>query len=806
MDKFKDLIPHAIAHVAFFVLASIFFFPLYQGKTLTQSDNIQLRGTLSEVAKYRKEEGRNIKWSNKEFSGMPTLTGSPTNPFYYSQAFFSFFLQSPIIIMLFAFVGFYLLLSAFDLKIWMRALGGFAYAFSTFNLISLEAGHDNKVYAMAFMAPILAGTIWAYRGQFLKGFSVTVVATGYQVYFGHIQISYYTIIILLSYFLFQLVRHLKEGRFSHLLKPSAFLLLAGLLGVLMVIPKIWAIQEYSPYSTRGGSELRVQDESGPTTGLDKSYAYRWSNGVMEVFTVAFPYFHGGASAEPLGDDSHVAEVMRRNRVDRNTSRQILSSVPLYWGQQPGTAGPLYFGVIIVFLFITGYFVLDRRLMVWATILCAIGFLLSMGKNLQWFSDLFFDYVPLYNKFRSVTMIMSIPQLIFPLVASLSLSELLYSKDPIEKKFKIGWVSAAIILGIGAFFLITKSMFFEFSSPSDPNLAAAGYPEWLIGAIQTDRIALFNKDIYRAFLLVGLAFLLCWAYWKNRIKENYLIAGLLLLCFFDLWLVNKRYITYDGFFKKQSDIQALRPSVADQQIGQDSEYYRVFNLAGDPFNDGVTSYHHYSIGGYNAIKIQRYQDLIERHISAGNRNVLNMLNARYYITRGNDGAPRAQRNQNALGHAWSIQRINWVEGATQEIDRVGQINTAVEVAVDAKYQSEITKSSYSGTGTIEMTDYDPEHLTYNFQADEDQYVVFSEVWYGPGWVSLIDGEEVPHQRVNYTLRGMPVPAGTHELEFVYRPKSVRLGELLSWTSSVIVILLIVGGARFGRRLLGTTAQS
>ena len=790
MEKLKSIAPHALAHLIFFLVVSVFFFPLYQGKDLVQSDNVQLRGTLSEVADFQKEEGRIIKWSNKEFSGMPTLTGSRSSPYYYFQAAVSTLLKAPVLISLFLFSGFYILLSAFNCQFWVRSLGSFFYAFSTFNLISLEAGHDNKVYAMAFMAPILAGVVWAYRGNLTRGMIVTALATGYQVYFGHIQISYYTIIILLTYTIYQLVTNGQQGQIQALLKPSVILIFAGILGVMMVIPKIWAIQEYSAYSNRSGSELRQSESAEKPAGLDKDYAYRWSNGQMEIFTIAFPYFHGGASMEPLGNKSNTGEVLRANRVDRRTADQILSRVPLYWGEQPGTAGPIYFGILVVFLFVLGYFLLDKSFMIWATSLCVLGFLLSMGKNLQWFSDLFFDYIPLYNKFRSVTMIMSIPQLVFPLVASLALTRLLDENTEKARKMRAIKVSTGIVFGVGLFFLLTKKLFFDFASAADVGMQNAGYPDWLMDAIVSDRVRVFNGDIIRSLVLTGLfitgLFLLYW----QKIQLKFLVVLVFLISVFDLWMVNRRYIRNEDYFSSTRDLQALNPSQADLQIQADQTYYRVLNLTVDPFNEGVTSFHHHNIGGYNAIKIQRYQDLIERYISTVNEQVLNMLNTKYFIVDQGNG-PYAQLNGSAFGNAWLVNQLEWVDGPNEEIEKLGQIDLAATAVIDANYQSMIDETNFSGAGTISLTQYDPEYLAYDFQSSSSQFAVFSEIWFGPGWVAKIDGNEVPHQRVNYVLRGLKVEPGEHKIEFFYQPKSQKIGEVVAWSSSFLVMLLLIG---------------
>ena len=781
----------------FFVIASLFFLPLYQGKDFIQSDNVQLSGTSRELSEYR-ELGRNLKWSNTEFSGMPLMVGGSTNPFIYVQKFLKSFLHTEIAILMLLMSGFYVLGLALNVTLVVRLLGALAFAFSTFNIISLEAGHDNKVYAMAFMAPILGGMIWVYNKEYLKGFLTVLIATSYQVYFGHIQISYYTLILIISYFLYDLLRKIAGYSFKEFLKPNLILLLAGVLAVGINISKLWALQEYAQYSNRGGSELTETDDSDVNTGLDKEYAFRWSNGKSEVLTILFPYFHGGATVETLGPDSETAQALRTRNVDRGTTGNLLSRVNTYWGEQPGTAGPLYFGAFIVILYILGFVVLDRKLMIWASAISLLAILLSMGKNFMSLSEFFFDYVPLYNRFRSVTMIMSIPQLIFPMVAMMTLSkmmDILSKKNERYKLFKVvgGVVGASLLL------IIFKDAFFDFVSPSDSIYSQNGYPDWLIAAIQADRAKLFQSDILRSMGFVILGLLVLWLGSIKKINENLAFGLVALLVFIDLGLVNKRYVTSDDFSRPVSDLQVLKPSKASLSINQDKGYYRVFNTTVDAFNEGITSMHHNSIGGYNAIKIQRYQDLIQGYLSRGHRPVLDMLNTKYFIVPGQN-EPVAQRNVGAMGNAWFIKRVNEVSGAQKEFDALRTINPREEAIFDTTYVHSLPKDkTFTGLGTITLDSYDPERLVYHSESDEDQIAVFSEVFYTPGWRARVNGQEFNILRANYILRSLHLPAGSNEIEFYYTPNSYRIGDKVSVMCSILATFFCIGFFRFEKRL-------
>ncbi|MDH5609518.1 MAG: hypothetical protein OEY56_08560, partial [Cyclobacteriaceae bacterium] len=634
MEKIKPLIPHLIAVLIFFVISSVFFFPLYEGKALVQSDNVQLTGTHKEITDFQ-EKGEQIRWTNKEFSGMPILSGSTYNLFgFLNHLLYYGIAPKPVMMVLTLLLGFYVLSLVMGVSRWLAVLGSFAFAFSTFNIISIEAGHDNKVLAMAFMAPVLAGVILAYRGNYLKGSVLTAVAAGFQLLFGHIQITYYLLIMVIAYLIVVVVQTIKSGEWKRFVHASLCLAGATLVAVGCNFGKLTALYEYSSYSTRGGSELSSQQNEGG--GLDKDYALAWSNGVMETFTVMFPYFHGGATGEKLSPQSATYKSLQSRGVDGQTIQQVTANAPLYWGTQPFTAGPIYFGVLLVMFYILGLFILDGPIRWWGLSLLLLSLFLAMGKNAEWFTNLFFYYVPMYNKFRSVTMIMSMAQLIVPLGAILALDRLFSEGMTVRVKQKHVLVSLAIVVGTGLFFLLFKSAFFDFTGPNDGRY---GFPDWLLDALAADRVSRFSSDIWRSLIISALGTAVVWLFIQKKIKTTYLIAGISLLVFIDLWAVNKRYLGADDFqAKSRVARQSFQPSPADTQILQDKSYYRVLDLTKNPFADGLTSYFHFSIGGYSAIKMQRYQEVIDRYLSQANEKVLSMLNTRYFITPGENNRP------------------------------------------------------------------------------------------------------------------------------------------------------------------------
>ncbi len=803
MDKAKDIIkkilPHLVPFLIYFIIVSIYFFPLYEGKTLVQSDNVQLAGTLSELNEYR-DMGEEIHWSNVQFSGMPLQNGSLKNHFSINKSIF-FWLPQPVVIMLWLYLGFYILMITLGVNNWLSGIAALAFAFSSFNIISIEVGHDNKVYAIAFMAPVLAGAILAYSRKYLQSLLLTTVLLGFHIYYYHIQISYYLLIMLIVYAIIMAWDLVKAGQFNTFIKGSVILLIAAFLAVGGNIPRLWKVYEYGQASNRGGSELTsssVDSNRSSSSGLDIDYALNWSNGVAEIFTIMIPYFHGGASGEELEDDSKMAQVLRTNGMGENQINSVLSRVPLYWGDQPFTQGAIYFGILIVGLFAVSLFVLDRKLLVWGLVLVVISLLLSMGKNALWFSELFFYNVPLYNKFRSVTMIIAIPQLIFPMFGFMALDKIVSGGLKAGDIKKILMRSLIIVSGLLLFWLIFKKAFFDFEGAHD---GSYGYPGWLLNALIDDRISLFNADIFRGLALLAAVSVAFWFWFVGKLSRSQFYIVFLILIIIDLLPVDRRYLGHDDFVvNRSSAMQQIPITPADQTILQDESYYRVFNTTRNITGDGLTSYHHFSVGGYSAIKLQRYQEVIEGYISKGHRGVLSMLNSKYFIVNGSENQPQAQRNNQALGNAWLVKSITEVNDANEEFNALESVNIGDEAVYDKRFSGYLqgTNGSFAGSGRIGLMDYHPEVLKYQFESSNDEFAVFSEIYYQPGWQAYLDGEEVEHIRVNYLLRGLKIPAGNHEIVFEYDPPSIKFGIPIQTGSFILIAIMILATTIFTLR--------
>lgn len=792
----KPAVPHILALLGFVIVASIFFSPSFQGKELIQSDNIQLAGTNKEITEFR-EKGETIRWTNREFGGLPVAVAYKFNPFrLFGNVIYNVNPRS-ITTMLCLLMGFYVLAMAFKISPLMTFIFSLAFGFSTFNLLSIEAGHDNKVLSMALMPVVLAGVVLVYDRKLILGVITTFLGGGMLFYFGHIQITYYTLIIVLGYFLYILVISWKKSQWRNTIYGSVILALTVISALGFNYGKLAALSEYSSYSTRGGTEL---SSGNGRTGLSKEYATAWSNGKSEIFTIIFPYFHGGASREQLSESSTIYRALKGQNVPEATIEQVLANVPLYWGDQPFTGGPLYFGAIVCVLFLLGLLIVKDPMKWWILIVTILALLLSMGKNLSWFTDFFFNYIPLYNKFRSVTMIMSIAQLLIALFAAFTIDRLLESDISLNDLKSVGIKFGLPFLGLSLFFMFFKSALFDFQGLNDANL---GFPNWLLIALEEDRKDQFDSSILRSLLFISsfLIALVLRQMKKLNLQQFSLILMLLILG--DLWVVNKRYLNSKDFRRVvESRSKNFQPTVADMQIKNDESYFRVLNTTVDPFSDGTTSYHHFSIGGYSAIKMQRYQEIVDTYLRNADRSVLNMLNTKYFIVQDNAGNPIARINSDALGNAWFVKRLVIVKNADDELNLLNTIPLQDEALVDERFSGylEGRPTEFNSTGEISLNEYHPERLSYDFHSATEQFVVFSELFYGPGWKAYIDGQLASHIRVNYVLRGMYIPEGEHEIQFRFQPPSAtRAG--IATLSSTLLLLITVLGSLFVRKKYG-----
>ena len=783
--NWKKLLPHLTAVAVFVLISLVYFSPVLEGKKLEQQDIRQFKGMSEEIVQHRAEYDEEPLWTNSMFSGMPAYQISVlhmSNLVSYFSKIFKLYLPAPAGTVFLYLLGFYFLLVTLSIDYRLAIVGAIAFAFSSYFFIIIEAGHNTKAHAIGYIAPIVASVLMVFRGRMLLGAALTALFTALMVNANHFQITYYLIMLLFVIGIVKLIEAIKEKTIPVFMKQVAFLLLAGGIGALTSSSKLMTTMEYGAESIRGKSDLTA-NQSNKTSGLDKDYATAWSYGKAESFTLLIPNFHGGASGGELGTDSETYKLFK-NSAQSSQAKNIIKQLPLYWGTQPFTSGPVYAGAIICFLFVLGLFLFNGYLRWWVVGSFILMLTLGWGKNLMPLTDFFLDYIPAYNKFRAVSTTLVIVEFLMPFLGILSLNKIL-EEGKTEKILKGLKYSLAITGGLCLLFALAPTMFFDFTSPNDNQ-----YGDALSNALQVDRASIFQADAFRSLILILLAATSIWLYLSNTLKRlsTILIIGVLILG--DMWVVNKRYLNNDNFKAKRKVVQPYTPSTADNQILRDTDpNYRVYNTTVSPFNDASTSYFHKSIGGYHGAKLRRYQELIDYHISKGNMQVLNMLNTKYFIVKGQNG-PVAQLNSGALGNAWFVNEIIKAENADKEIETLGQINTNTQVVVDDRF--DIPENiSFDSTASISLTSYKANHLIYESNSSKEQFAVFSEIYYDKGWNAYVDGNLVPHIRGNYVLRAMAIPSGQHTIEFKFEPKTHYTGETISLASSLILLLFLIG---------------
>ena len=792
MKILKLLAPHLLAIVVFIVVTFLYFPPLLEGKVIRQGDIMQFQGMSKEIKDFRERTGKEPLWTNSMFGGMPAYQISVAykhNVARNINSIISLKFPVPAIYLFLSLVGFYILMLVLGANIWVAVAGAFAFAFSSYFFIIEAAGHNSKAHAMAFMAPILAGVILAFRGRYILGASLFALFLALQIYANHLQITYYTAIIILVFGLVELIYAFKEKRLLQFFKASGLLAALALVAASTNFTNMLLTYEYGKESTRGKSEL-TSDAADKTSGLDKSYILNdYSYGITETFNLFIPNFKGGGS-EDVGENSESFKWLQQNNYN---AAQAVKSMPTYFGDQRFTAGPVYIGAVVIFLFVLGLFLIRGAFKWWIVAATLLSIFLAWGKNMEWFSDLFINFFPGYNKFRTVSMILVIAELTIPLFAMLAFIKILKKEFETKALTKSLLYSLYITGGFAFVFVLIPGLFSNFSGPADERMDPS-----LVNALITDRAALLRSDAFRSLIFVLLTAGLVWMIIKDKIKATWACVVLALLFLFDLGWVGKRYLNSDNFVSKREAQNPYIPSPADQAILQDTGYYRVMNLTVDPFNDASTSYFHKSIGGYHGAKLKRYQELIDRHISKMNIQVLNMLNTKYFIGASQDQQqPVPQINPDALGNAWFVDSVMIVDNADQEIAALSKLNPKTKVVVDKRFENLITKKLYANDtlSAISLTKYEPNHLTYDINASSDKLAVFSEIYYDKGWNAYLDGKITPHFRANYVLRAMQIPAGSHKLEFKFEPQSYVTGEKISMASSILLVILLLAGFGF-----------
>ncbi|PJF01177.1 YfhO family protein [Prevotella intermedia] len=821
MNTLKKCLPDAIVVVLFAVISFAYFLvPVSQGKILFRHDSQAGVGMGQELTEYEQRTGEVTRWTNSLFSGMPTYQISPayssTDGLSAVMAAYHLWLPDYVWFLFAYLLGFYILLRAFNFRQSLAALGSILWAFSSYFLIIIAAGHLWKVMALAYLPPMIAGVVLAYRGKYLWGFIVTAVFTAFEVKANHVQMTYYYLFIVLFMVVAYLVQAIREKRLQHFLKASGVLVAAALIGVAINISNLYHTWEYQKESMRGKSELTKANSTNQTSsGLDRDYITQWSYGIDETLTLLVPDAKGGASV-PLSQNA--TAMAKANPEVQNMLPQLYEAVPQYFGTQPGTSGPVYVGAFVLFLFVLGLFIVKTPLK-WALLAATIlSVLLSWGHNFMGFTNFFLDYVPMYAKFRTVASILVIAEFTIPLLAALALKRIVDEPTVLTKNMKFVYASLALTAGVALVMALMPSMMGPFVSDQERQMLSGiqgmtpDVQNMMLSSIATMRAAMVSADAWRSIIviIIGVAMLLLFK--AQKIKAIYLIVGIAALCLIDLWQVDKRYLNDEMFVPKSERDTPQQATATDMEILKDKALsYRVLNFASGAFNENNTSYFHKSIGGYHPAKLRRYQEMIDKYIAPemqaamqtiGSKGgvmsevdgrkvfpVLNMLNAKYFIVPLQGNATTQLQNPYAQGNGWFVDKLTYVADANAEYAEVGKIDVSHEAVADKKFEAVLGQTAANdSTASVVLTKYEPNSLTYTVNSAKGGVVVFSEVYY-PGWSATIDGQPAELGRVNYILRALNVKAGKHEVVLEFHPSSISTTETIAYVALVALLLAI-----------------
>jgi len=808
-------------------VALAFMSPSLQGKRINQNDIMNARNMAQELENFEKQTGEYSAWTNSSFGGMPSYQiKSPPSGNIFKSFFRILKVWLPsysVAILWICMLGFYFLLRVMKLNRWLALAGAIAFGMGSHHLQLIAVGHVSKIYAIGYLAPVIAGMLLVFKRKYIWGALLTAVGMGIQISTNHVQVTYYLGMMILLYLAIELVFAVREKYFGHFVKAGLLLFAALVLAVIPNMTLILTTAEYTQETTRGKNVLAESSGAGAQdeakrgkSGLDLDYITAWSYGIGETMNLFIPNLYGGASATDLGQNSQFYDELRKR--GNTNARELVKRSPTYWASASGTAGPHYVGAIIVFLAILGLFLVKGSKKWWLLLVIILSFTLAWGRNFMAMTEFFVNNIPLYAKFRDTTNALIIAQFALPLLAFLGIREWFSDETDSKARLKKLYYATGIAGGIALLYLAFPTIAGSFVSPNDAN-----YQEtWVGAALQTDRIDLARKDSFRTLVFVILTAGLLWASLKTKVKREYLFMGLALLVLVDHWGTGKRYLNEDNFLSKRNTTAQESPRPADQAILNDQSLsYRVLDLSENPFTSSTASRFHKSLGGYHGAKLGRYQDLVERHLfgeiqpfsealqaptmekinlAFAGMNCFNMLNAKYFIVSPTVGP---LLNPSALGNAWFVNEVITVPDAGEEILMLGTFNPSTTAIVHQEFSPQLSQfaSPFSPDSTpdrIELTEYKPNYLKYQSESTDQRLAVFSEIWYPHGWEASIDGEPAEYFRANYVLRALVVPAGTHTIEFRFDPKSLKTGFSASMAGSVLILLLL--GLAAGREVL------
>ena len=823
MRTYKKFLPDVVVVLVFAIISFAYFLvPVTQGKILFQHDASAGVGSAQELTEYQNRTGETTRWTNSIFGGMPTYQMSPSyqSTDGLSQVMNAYHLWLPDNVwFLFAYLlGFYILLRAFDFRQTLAALGSIMWAFSSYFLIIIAAGHLWKVMALAYLPPMIAGIVLAYRGRYLSGFIVTALFTAFEIKANHVQMTYYYLFIILFMVIAYLVKAVREKQLTGFMKSTGVVAAAAVIGIAINLSSLYHTWQYQKESMRGKSELVKKDAANQTSsGLDRDYITQWSYGIDETLTLLVPDAKGGATV-PLSKNA--TAMAKADPQIQSMIPQLYDAIPQYFGTQPGTSGPVYVGAFVLFLFILGLFIV-RGSMKWALLAATVlSVLLAWGHNFMGFTNFFLDYIPMYAKFRTVASILVIAEFTIPLLAALALKKIVDEPEVLTKQMKFVYISLALTAGVALLIALFPGMMEPFVSDQERQMITSiqgmdgNTANMILANIAAMREAMVSADAWRSVIVILIGFALLFLYKMKKLRADYMVICMAVLCLVDMWQVDKRYLNDEMFVPKSERDMPHQATSTDLAIMKDKSLdYRVLNLASNTFNENETSYFHKSIGGYHPAKLRRYQEMIDAYIApemqktmqaiaaaGGNMQavdgvktfpVLNMLNTKYFILPLQGGTTAPIQNPYAQGNGWFVNKLTYVNDANAEYAEVGKIDVRHEAVADKKFEAALGQAKVNdSTATVKLDKYEPNNLQYTVNSKNGGVVVFSEVYY-PGWTATIDGQPAELGRVNYILRAVSVKPGKHTVVLDFHPTSISTTETIAYIAIVILLLAIAG---------------
>ena len=823
MRTYKKFLPDVVVVLVFAIISFAYFLvPVTQGKILFQHDASAGVGSAQELTEYQNRTGETTRWTNSIFGGMPTYQMSPSyqSTDGLSQVMNAYHLWLPDNVwFLFAYLlGFYILLRAFDFRQTLAALGSIMWAFSSYFLIIIAAGHLWKVMALAYLPPMIAGIVLAYRGRYLSGFIVTALFTAFEIKANHVQMTYYYLFIILFMVIAYLVKAVREKQLTGFMKSTGVVAAAAVIGIAINLSSLYHTWQYQKESMRGKSELVKKNAANQTSsGLDRDYITQWSYGIDETLTLLVPDAKGGATV-PLSKNA--TAMAKADPQIQSMIPQLYDAIPQYFGTQPGTSGPVYVGALVLFLFILGLFIV-RGSMKWALLAATVlSVLLAWGHNFMGFTNFFLDYIPMYAKFRTVASILVIAEFTIPLLAALALKKIVDEPEVLTKQMKFVYISLALTAGVALLIALFPGMMEPFISDQERQMITSiqgmdgNTANTILSNIATMREAMVSADAWRSVIIILIGFALLFLYKMKKLRAEYMVICMAVLCLVDMWQVDKRYLNDEMFVPKSERDMPHQATSTDLSIMKDKSLdYRVLNLASNTFNENETSFFHKSIGGYHPAKLRRYQEMIDAYIApemqktmqaiaaaGGNMQavdgvktfpVLNMLNTKYFILPLQGGTTAPIQNPYAQGNGWFVDKLNYANDANAEYAEVGKIDVRHEAVADKKFEAALGQAKVNdSTATVKLDKYEPNNLQYTVNSKNGGVVVFSEIYY-PGWTATIDGQPAELGRVNYILRAVSVKPGKHTVVLDFHPTSISTTETIAYIACIILLLAIAG---------------